>query len=131
MSDEILTINQILGRKSKAKKALKLTEVEALQKAVKTELAKVKFPMRGARLAEIVNTKHEGFESFKKDETTWHAGQLPRLLEIEGLIMIKPKSLGKKVIREYGEVDTDDKSEVYFVLEHKLDNLEEVIKELM
>ena len=33
---------------------------------------KVKFPMRGARLAELVNTKHEGFESFKKDEYNRH-----------------------------------------------------------
>ena len=132
VEEQLKQLNKMgFNGKSGVKKEKKLSETEALQKAVEFELSKVKFPMRGARLAELVNTKHEGFESFKKDETTWHAGQLERLLAIPGLIMVKPKSLGTKVIREYTEVDTNDKTEVYFVLEHKLNNLEEVLKELI
>ena len=95
--------------------------VNKFQREVKAVLKTLATPMRGCDLARLVCPSLRGSD-FVKNDGEFRAGVLPILLDIHGLVMLKPLSTGDKVIISYSQVDKDDKTPVFFILDENWDN---------
>ena len=121
MSNEILLINKILGRKTKAKKAKKSIDKKDFVKAMTKELEGRTTPIRGCKMAPGVAANAGKDNSLFKPCGQFHPGALKSILEVPGILMLKPNSKFNKVIRKYEEVTITDTTAVFWILEENWD----------
>ncbi len=117
MNNEILLINNILGRKSKAKKAKKSLDKNDFIKAMLKSLEGKKTPVRGCKMAPEVAANAGTDNKLFKADGQFHPGALKSILETPGIVMLKPNSKFNKVIRCYSEVTITDTTAVFWILE--------------
>ena len=117
MSNEILLINKILGRKGKAKKAKKAVDHKDFIKAMIKELKGKTTPVRGCKMAPSVAENAGKDNDLFKPCGQFHPGALKRILEVPGILMLKPNSKFNKIIRTYDEVTITDTTAVFWILE--------------
>ena len=78
-------------------------------------------PVQGCRLADAVFPVLPPMKSFVKETGQFQPGVLKFILGLDGVILLKPKSKGSKVIKSYDQADMNDKTSAFFVLEAKWD----------
>ena len=117
MDNEILLINKIMGRKTKAKKAKKVIDHKDFIKAMITALEGRTTPIRGCKMAPGVAANAGKDNTLFKPCGQFHPGALKNMLEVPGILMLKPNSKFNKVIRKYEEVTIEDITAVFWILE--------------